>query len=97
MLAGVKFTQKKTADDLVSFILNADFCKEAKIIPKSDFTLIFSTEKTGVHWPFKNIDYKGKGFKRLKILEKNQVLIDYFTIFQRRHVRLADCKNLTAF
>ena len=43
------------------------------LVPNSNVALNFPIEKTGVMIFSKDIDYEREGFKRLKILEKDQV------------------------
>ena len=45
------------------------------MFPNTDFPLKFLVGKTGVAVILKNIDYRRNEFKRLKILEKNQVRV----------------------
>ena len=46
------------------------------MFPNTDFPLKFLVGKTGVAVILKNIDYRRNEFKRLKILEKNQGLVE---------------------
>ncbi|MCK4347996.1 MAG: hypothetical protein KAW47_05205, partial [Thermoplasmatales archaeon] len=74
-----KFAQKKTTDGIPIFILNADFPRRLNI-PNSDVLLNSTKGKTGVHALSKNIDYRRDRFSRLKILEKDQVLLNFSSL-----------------
>lgn len=54
-------------------------------IPNSDFLLSFPMEKTGVNALSENIDYMNSGFKRLKIVEKDQVLVIFKQLAKQIH------------